>query len=165
MAREKIPATPAIRLLTSRRIAFTLHSYRYVDRGGTRQAAVELGVDEHSVVKTLVFAAGSRHPLLVLMHGDCQVSTKALARHLSVKAVEPVAPEEARRITGYTVGGISPFGTRTALPVYMQSSIVGIRTIYINGGKRGLLLALSPVVLTEILGAEPVDIAVAPGAD
>ena len=132
-------------------ITFTEHPYKYEDKGGTAVCARELHVDEHSVIKTLVMEDDARHPLIVLMHGDVEVSTKDLARHMGVKRVTPCAPETAQKHTGYLVGGISPFGTRRSMPVYMEETIVGIPRIYINGGRRGLLVGLDPHEVVRLL--------------
>jgi Cys-tRNA(Pro) deacylase len=137
--------------LREKGITFTEHPYKYEDKGGTAVCARELHVDEHSVIKTLVMEDDARHPLIVLMHGDVEVSTKDLARHMGVKRVTPCAPETAQKHTGYLVGGISPFGTRRSMPVYMEETIVGIPRIYINGGRRGLLVGLDPHEVVRLL--------------
>jgi Cys-tRNA(Pro) deacylase len=139
MSRDKTPVTPAVRALRAAGIGYTDHSYQYEDKGGTAVSARSLGVDEHSVVKTLVMEDEERHPLIVLMHGDRQVSTRELARVLGVRTIQPCSPETANRHTGYMVGGTSPFGTRKQLPVYMERTILDLPRIYINGGKRGYL--------------------------
>jgi Cys-tRNA(Pro) deacylase len=154
--------TPATRVLCRHGVAFTEHAYRYVDRGGTRGSARELGVDEHLVIKTLVMEDDRRHPLIVLMHGDREVSTKHLARQIGVKTVEPCEPATAERHTGYQVGGTSPFGTRKPLPVYVERSILLLPRIYINGGKRGFLVSLAPADLARALSLTEVDVAIAP---
>ena len=154
-----IPATPAIHFLRKHGVAFSEHPYRYEDRGGTRVSARELGVDEHAVVKTLVMQDEAGEPLLVLMHGDREVSTKQLARHLGRKAVQPCEPAVAQRHTGYMVGGTSPFGTRKPLPVYIERSILDLARVYLNGGRRGLLVGVSPSEITRTLEATPVDVA------
>jgi len=151
------PATPAIRQLRQHGVAFTEHPYRYEERGGTRVSSRELGVDEHSVVKTLVMQDERKQPLLVLMHGDREVSTKNLARQIGAKAVEPCEPAVAERHTGYQVGGTSPFGTRKALPVYVERTILDLPRIHINGGRRGLLVAMSPAELVRVLAPTAVD--------
>jgi len=148
---RKQPVTRAIHALRAARIEFTEHPYDYVDGGGTARFAGQAGVDEHAVIKTLVMADDRGKPLLVLMHGDREVSTKALARALGVKAIAPVDAATALRITGYPVGGISPFGTRRPLKVCMEASIATLPKIYINGGRRGLLLALDPAALEAML--------------
>jgi Cys-tRNA(Pro) deacylase len=159
MARIKIPATPTSRLLKQAGIAFTPHLYSYEERGGTAVSARELGVDEHAVIKTLIMEDDSQQPLIVLMHGDREVSTKALARELGVKSVAPCAPETARRHSGYQVGGTSPFATRKILPLYMERSIAELGQIYINGGKRGFLVELTPQVVIELLKPKLVKVA------
>jgi Cys-tRNA(Pro) deacylase len=159
MARPEIPATTAVRFLTAHAIPFEPHFYKYEEHGGTGRASSELQVPEHSVIKTLVFETDARKPLLVLMHGDCEVSTKQLARILGVKQVSPCDPATAQRHTGYMVGGTSPFGTRTALPVYAEATILSLPVIYINGGKRGFLVSVSPKAVQEHLGITPVDVA------
>jgi Cys-tRNA(Pro) deacylase len=158
MARkERAPETPATSFLRQNNVSFTEHLYDYVDRGGTAESARQLGVDEHSVVKTLVMQDQDAKPLIVLMHGDRQVSLKNFARQIGVKKVEPCKPEVAQRHTGYQVGGTSPFGTRKILPVYVERSILALPSIYINGGHRGFLVQIVPQVLTELLRAQPVD--------
>jgi Cys-tRNA(Pro) deacylase len=137
--------------LREKGLTFTEHPYTYEDKGGTAVCARELHVDEHSVIKTLVMEDDARHPLIVLMHGDMEVSTKDLARHMGVKRVTPCAPGTAQKHTGYLVGGISPFGTRRSMPVYMEETIVGIPRIYINGGRRGLLVGLDPHEVVRLL--------------
>ncbi|MGH9943459.1 MAG: Cys-tRNA(Pro) deacylase [Pyrinomonadaceae bacterium] len=154
------PVTPAVRLLREKRVEFVPHLYEYEERGGTKHSAASLGVEEHAVVKTLVMETDARRPLIVLMHGDREVSTKQLARHLGVKSVQPCAPEAAQKHTGYMVGGTSPFGTRARLPVYAERTIFELPKIYINGGKRGFLVEIEPRVLREVLGAEEVEAAI-----
>jgi Cys-tRNA(Pro) deacylase len=143
--------TAAIRLLRDKKVDFVPHLYDYVEKGGTRESAKQLGVDEHAVVKTLVFETNEKKPLIVLMHGDREVSTKNLARHLGVKSVEPATPERASKLTGYLVGGTSPFGTRTHIPVYAEKSIFELNRIYINGGKRGFLVEIDPKVMADVM--------------
>jgi len=155
-----MPATPAIHALKALGVAFTEHPYRYEERGGTRVSARELGVDEHAVIKTLVMEDERKQPLLILMHGDREVSTKSLARQAGCKSVVPCTPEAAHRHTGYTVGGISPFGTRRPLAVYMERSIVVLERIYINGGARGFLVSLAPHDLVRALAPTLVEVAV-----
>src|SRR5919206_1469593 len=152
------PITPAVRLLREKGVAFEPHLYDYVERGGTRRSAEELGVDEHAVVKTLVMETDARKPLVVLMHGDREVSTKQLARTLNVKSVQPCDPAAAQKHTGYLVGGTSPFGTRLRLPVYVERTIFALPRIYINGGKRGFLVEIAPHVLRELLPVEEVSV-------
>lgn len=153
------PITPAIRILRERKVDFTPHLYDYVEKGGAKESARQLGVDVHAVVKTLVFETNEKKPLIVLMHGDREVSTRNLARFLSVKSVEPVTPETASRLTGYLVGGTSPFGTRAKLPVYAEKTIFDLERIYINGGKRGFLVEIKPEVLNS-LNAELVEVGI-----
>jgi len=159
MAKTAYPVTPAIRQLRKEKIAFTVHLYSYADRGGARQAAAALSLAAREVIKTLVFEDDNGHGLLVLMHGDLQVSAKQLARELGFKTVLPCNPKQARKLTGYQVGGISPFGTRTTLPVYVESSVFDLSAIYINGGKRGLLVQIKPAGLKSALKAAPVNVA------
>lgn len=154
------PVTPAVRLLRERGVDFEPHLYDYEERGGTRHSAESLGVDEHAVVKTLVMETDGRKPLIVLMHGDREVSTKTLARALGVKTVQPCKPETAQKHTGYVVGGTSPLGTKTRLPVYVEQTIFALPKIYINGGKRGFLVALDPRVLRDVLPVEEMEVAV-----
>jgi len=153
------PITPAVRLLREKKVEFGPHLYDYVERGGTRHSAEELGVDEHSVVKTLVMEADAHRPFIVLMHGDREVSTKSLARHMDVKSVHPCDFARAQKHTGYLVGGTSPFGTRIHMHVYAERTIFDLPKIYINGGKRGFLVALSPDIFRTVLNAVPVEVA------
>ncbi len=141
-------------------VAFTEHVYRYEERGGTRVSARELGVDEHAVIKTLVMEDEASQPLIVLMHGDREVSTRNLARQIGRKAIEPCTPDTAQRHTGYQVGGTSPFGTRKALPVFVERSILALDTIYINGGRRGMLVSLAPHELVRVLEPTSVEVAI-----
>ena len=154
------PITPAVRLLREKKVEFEPHLYDYVERGGTHHSAEELGVDEHSVVKTLVMEADAKRPFIVLMHGDREVSTKNLARHIGVKAVHPCDFAEAQKHTGYLVGGTSPFGTRTHLHVYAERTIFDLPVIYINGGKRGFLVSLAPQDLRLALKVQEVDVGI-----
>jgi len=154
-----VSATPATQWLRRHAVAFTEHPYDYVEHGGTAESARQLGVDEHAVVKTLVMADERSIPLLVLMHGDRQVSTRQLARDIGAKHVEPCTADTAQRHTGYLIGGTSPFATRKPLPVWVQRSVLELPRIWINGGRRGFLVAMQPQVLTERLGARPVDCA------
>lgn len=153
------PITPAIRVLRGKKIEFEPHVFEYVEKGGTRHSAEVLKVDEHAVVKTLIFETSEKKPLIVLQHGDLQVSTKNLARVLNVKSVAPVAPEKANKLTGYIVGGTSPFGVKTRMPVYAEKSIFELEKIFINGGKRGFLIAIEPKVLEEVLEIKKVEAA------
>jgi Cys-tRNA(Pro) deacylase len=160
MARkDHAPETPATSYLRRHNVSFTEHLYDYVERGGTAESARKLGVEEHVVVKTLVMQDQDAKPLLILMHGDRQVSLKNLARQIGAKKVEPCKPDVAQRHTGYQVGGTSPFGTRKLLPVYIERSILALPSIHINGGQRGFLVQISPSVLAELLHAQPVDCA------
>lgn len=161
---EKMPVTAAIRVLRQHQALFSTHFYAYEEKGGTTVSARELAVDEHAVIKTLIMEDEHKHPMIVLMHGDCEVSTKNLARFLSVKTIVPCTPEVANRHSGYVVGGTSPFGTKKSMPVYMQSSITALDKIYINGGKRGFLLGMSPDVLRDVLCPVLVEVAVAKDA-
>jgi Cys-tRNA(Pro) deacylase len=154
------PVTPAVRALREHKVEFAPHLYSYEERGGTRHSAEALGVDEHAVVKTLVMETDARRTLIVLMHGDREVSTKQLARTLNVKGVQPCDPATAQKHTGYLVGGTSPFGTRARLPVYVERTIFELPRIYINGGKRGFLIEIAPQVLRELLPVEEVEVAI-----
>ena len=156
---EHAPETPATKFLKANKVAFTPHLYAYEEHGGTRVSARELGVDEHCVVKTLIFEDENAKPLIVLMHGDCKVSTKELARQIPCKKVEPCKPEVANRHTGFLVGGTSPFGTKKAMPVFVERSILELPLIYINGGKRGFLVRIDPAILASVLKAKAVDAA------
>jgi len=154
------PITPAVRFLREKKIEFVPHLYEYVEKGGTRESARQLGVDEHATVKTLVFETNEKKPLIVLMHGDREVSAKNLARFLGVKSVEPVSPDRASKLTGYLVGGTSPFGTRTQMPVYAEKTIFDLDTIFINGGKRGFLVEIAPRILKLELAATAVEVGI-----
>jgi Cys-tRNA(Pro) deacylase len=158
MARKDrhVSETPATQFLRRAGVSFSEHPYDYVEHGGTAESARQLGVPEHEVVKTLVMQDERGEPLIVLMHGDHQVSTKQLAREIGCKAVEPCRPEVAQRHSGYLVGGTSPFGTRKAMPVYVEAGVLGLARIYINGGRRGYLVGIAPAVLAATLGARPV---------
>ncbi|MFN2454424.1 MAG: aminoacyl-tRNA deacylase [Pyrinomonadaceae bacterium] len=160
MEKDKYPITPAIRLLRDKGVTFAAHFYAYEEQGGTHRAAAELGVAEHFVIKTLLMETDARTPLIVLMHGDCEVSTKTLARTLKVKSVTACAAQAAQKLTGYMVGGISPFGTRTRLPVYAEQTIFSLPEIYINGGQRGFLISLEPDALRALLPIEEVSVAI-----
>ena len=155
----KTPSTSALRWLRKHNIEHTVHPYDYVERGGTRASSTALGVDEHVVIKTLVFEDADNKPLIVLMHGDCEVSAKSLARAIGSKSATPCKPAVAQKHSGYQVGGTSPFGTRKALPVYVESSILDLDAVFVNGGARGLLVCLAPTVFTTRLGATPVGVA------
>ena len=154
------PVTPAVRSLRAGCIDFIPHLYQYEEHGGTHQASSILGVPEHEVIKTLVMEVDSRWRLLVLMHGDREVSTKQLARELGVKRVSPCDPVSAEKHTGYEVGGISPFGTRKSLPVYVESSIMELDRIFINGGKRGFMIEIDPCDLEKVFPVKKVNVAV-----
>ncbi|MDP3278530.1 MAG: aminoacyl-tRNA deacylase [Deltaproteobacteria bacterium] len=156
-----VSETPATQWLRRNGVLFEPHPYDYVDRGGTAESARQLGVSEHIVVKTLVMQDEHNAPLIVLMHGDCSVSTKNLARQIAAKRVEPCTPETAQRHTGYQVGGTSPFGCKRAMPLYVEQTILALPKIYINGGQRGFLVALDPTVLSTSLAAKAVSCAIA----
>ncbi len=156
------PVTTGVRFLREKKIDFRPHIYPYEEHGGTKLSASALGVPEHEVIKTLVFETDARKPLLVLMHGDCEVSTKELARVIGVKRVEQCEAATAQRATGYVFGGTSPFGTRTSLPVYAEKSIFSLPRILINGGKRGFLVEIDPIVLKTALNATEVEVAIQP---
>ncbi len=157
--KEHISETPATQFLRRKDIAFSEHPYDYEEHGGTTVSARKLGVDEHAVVKTLVMQDEAAKPLIVLMHGDRKVSTKNLARQIGCKSVEPCKPEVANRHSGFLIGGTSPFGTRKAMPVYVEQSILELGKIYINGGRRGYLIGIAPQVLTQVLSATAVQCA------
>ena len=159
MAKEAAPVTPAIRVFREQGVAFILKPYKYEERGGTAVASRELGVDEHGVIKTLIMEDDAKRPMIVLMHGDREVSTKNLARQIGAKSVEPCKPEVANRHSGYLVGGTSPFGTRRAMPVFIEESILALPKILINGGRRGYLVGIDPQVCAQVLGARPVQCA------
>jgi Cys-tRNA(Pro) deacylase len=159
MSKDHIPATPAIRALKESRVDFVPRPYKYEERGGTEVAARELGVDEHLTVKTLVMEDDGKSPFIMLMHGDREVSTKDLARILGVKVVQPCDPAAANRHTGYMVGGTSPFGTRKSLPVYVEETILSLPVIYINAGRKGLLVEMNPADLAKVLKLTPVSVA------
>lgn len=156
-----VSETPATQLLRAHKVEFTEHPYEYLEHGGTEHSAASLGLDEHMVVKTLVMQDQYARPLIVLMHGDCKVSTKNLARQIGAKSVEPCKPEVANRHSGYLVGGTSPFGTRRDMPVYIEESILALPRIAINGGRRGFLVQLDPQVCVQLLDARPVHCALA----
>ncbi len=159
VAKDKIPVTAAIRMLRAHAIDYAPYLYDYQPRGGTRHSAQCLGVDEHQVIKTLVLTDEHARPLVMLMHGDREVSTKALARQLEVKSIRPCAPAVADRHSGYQVGGTSPFGLRKAMPIYLERSITALPQLYINGGKRGLLVSMVPADLVRVLSPSIVDAA------
>lgn len=152
------PITQAVRVLRQHKIDFEPFVFDYVEKGGTKHSSEVLGTDEHAVIKTLIFETHEKKPLIVLMHGDFQVSTKELARHLKVKTVNPATPEKANKLTGYLVGGTSPFGTKTKMPVYVEKTIFDLAEIYINGGKRGFLVKINPKNLKKVLEIQEVEV-------
>ena len=160
MPKDKFPVTQAIRVLKNSAISFILHSYKYEEKGGTKVAAREMNIDEHQVIKTLVMENEKSEPVVVLMHGDRQVSTKAFARELKAKTIRPCEPETAHKHTGYFVGGTSPLGLKKLLKVYFETSIEDLPFIYINAGRKGLLARLSPKELVRIIEAIPVNVAI-----
>lgn len=162
MSKADIPMTRGVRLLLSKKVAFEPHLYLYETHGGTEHAAACLNVDEHRVIKTLVLEPEGGKPILVLMHGDREVSLKTLARALGVKSVAPCDEEKAERVTGYQVGGISPFGTRQPLPVYVERTILALDRFYINGGKRGFLVEIAPADLRKALTVREVEVGIGP---
>ena len=162
MEKTNYPVTPAVRLLREKKIAFEPRLYDYKDRGGTAHSAAELKVPEHSVVKTIIMQTEEGKPMIVLMHGDREISTKELARQIGVKSIVPCDPNIAQKQTGYQVGGTSPFGTRKPLPVYVEKSIFDLPRIYINGGKRGFLIEIDPNAIKAVLPVTEVQIAIAP---
>lgn len=153
---RRVSETPATQCLKAAGVIYTEHPYDYVDHGGTAESARQLGIDEHCVIKTLVMHDDQGQPLIVLMHGDRQVSTKNLAREIGVKSVEPCQPEVAQRHSGYLVGGTSPFGLKKPMPVVVEASVLALPRICINGGRRGYLVGISPQVLVDLLGARAV---------
>jgi Cys-tRNA(Pro) deacylase len=157
MSKDKAPVTAAVRVLREHGVAYTDHPYKYEERGGTAVSARELGVDEHAVVKTLIMEDDAKRPLIVLMHGDREVSTKNLARALGVKSIAPCAPAVADRHSGYQVGGTSPFGTRRTMAVYLQRTIADLAYVYVNGGRRGYLVGMTPADLIRVLEPTLVD--------
>ena len=156
---QHVSETPATQFLRRHGVAFTEHIYEYVEHGGTAESARQLGVPEHEVVKTLVMQDDAGGPLIVLMHGDRQVSTKNLARAIGAKTVEPCKPEVAQRHSGYLVGGTSPFGTRKAMPVYVEAGVLALPRVLVNGGRRGYLVGIDPAILASLVGAKPVQCA------
>jgi Cys-tRNA(Pro) deacylase len=160
MTKSECPITPAVRFLRERKVDFTPHLYQYEEHGGTRVGARELELPEHILVKTLVMQTDRQQPLLVLMHGDCEVSTKKLASILGVKSVAPCDEKTANRLTGYVFGGTSPFGTHRSFPVCVEKSIFAMPRIFINGGKRGFLVEIIPEVLRATLPIKEVDVAI-----
>jgi Cys-tRNA(Pro) deacylase len=160
MTKEDYPVTPGVRLLREKKIDFIPHLYPFVEHGGTHHASEYFHISENQVIKTLIMEKDDGKALIVLMHGDCEVSTKQLARELGVKHVSPCEEKDAQRYTGYMVGGISPFGTRVQLPVYAESSIFGLDRIFINGGKRGFMVEIKPGDLEKALGITKVHVAI-----
>ncbi|MDR2173275.1 MAG: Cys-tRNA(Pro) deacylase [Burkholderiales bacterium] len=161
MSKDTYPVTPAVRVLRTHKVPFTPCLYTYEAHGGTTVSSRELGVSERNVIKTLIMEDDNKKPLIVLMHGDCEVSTKQLARLLRVKTIHPCTPNVAEKHSGYQIGGTSPFGTRKTLPIYMERSIADLSTIHINGGKRGFLVAITPGDLIRVLQPTLVEVAVA----
>jgi Cys-tRNA(Pro) deacylase len=159
MSKQKhISETPATQFLKRHKVAFGEHPYEYVDHGGALEAARQLGLDPHCVAKTLIMEDEHAHPLVILMHGDRDVSTKNLARQIGVKKIAPCHPDVAQKHSGYQVGGTSPFATRRKMPVWVQAGLLAYPTIYLNGGRRGYLVSLEPSVLVDLLGATAVDV-------
>lgn len=156
----RAPSTQATRLLKQAGIPYTEHLYRYEEHGGTRVSARELGVDEHAVIKTLVMEDESGAPLIILMHGDREVSTKELARQVGAKSIQPCKPEVANRHSGYLVGGTSPLGTKKAMPIHAEASIFDLERVYLNGGSRGFLVGLAPADLDRVLSIRRVSVAI-----
>lgn len=156
---KHVSETPATQFLREHGVSFTEHVYDYVEHGGTAESSRQLGVSEHEVVKTLVMQDERAQPLIVLMHGDKQVSTKNLARAIGAKSVEPCKPEVAQRHSGYMVGGTSPFGTKKAMPVYVEASVLELPRILVNGGRRGYLVGIAPGLLAGLVEARPVNCA------
>ncbi|MFN8010773.1 MAG: Cys-tRNA(Pro) deacylase [Holophagaceae bacterium] len=157
---SKAPSTNATRLLKQAGVAYTEHLYRYEEKGGTAVSARELGLDEHAVIKTLVMEDEKGAPLIVLMHGDKEVSTKELARQIGAKVVQPCKPEVANRHSGYLVGGTSPFGTKKAMPIYVEGSVLELPRLWINGGSRGFLVGMTPSELGRVLSVQVVRVAI-----
>jgi Cys-tRNA(Pro) deacylase len=160
MVKPDYPVTPAVRFLRDHKVPFKVQLYNYEEHGGTRVGAAELGLSEHVLIKTLVMQTDPKTVFLVLMHGDCEVSTRNLARFMGVKSVEPCEDRTAGRHTGYVFGGTSPFGTRSKLPVYVEKTIFDLPAILINGGKRGFLVEIDPRVLRDILPVTEVEVAI-----
>ena len=154
------PITQAIRFLRQKKVDFAPHLFEYVEKGGTKHSAEVLGVDEYLVIKTLVFETNEKNPVIILQHGDREVSEKNLARFLNVKSVSPASAEKANKLTGYIFGGTSPFGLKTKMPVYAEKTIFELENIYINGGKRGFLVEIKPKVLKEVLKIEEIEIGI-----
>ena len=159
--KDKVSETPATALLRQQGVSFTEHPYEYLEHGGAQHSAQVLGMDPFTVVKTLIMQDQDAKPLVVLMHGNCKVSTKNLARQIGLKSVEPCAPEVANRLSGYLVGGTSPFATRRVMRVFIEETILALPRICINGGRRGYLVGIDPQVCVRLLGAQPVNCALA----
>ncbi len=160
MSKQKhVSETPATQFLKKHKVAYEEHIYDYVEHGGTGETAKQLGVDEHHVVKTLIFEDEQGKPHIVLMHGDCEVSTKNLARQINTKKIQAAAATNAPKHSGYQIGGTSPFGTRKKMPVWVEKTILDLDKIYINGGRRGYILSMNPQVIVELLEAKPVEVA------
>lgn len=157
---KHVSETPATQFLRQQKVKFDEHSYNYVEHGGAMESSRQLGVDAHQVAKTLIMEDENSRPLIVLMHGDCEVSTKNLARQIGAKKVAPCAPATAQRHSGYLVGGTSPFATRKKMPVWIERTLLDFPLIYLNGGRRGYLISLEPSVLIQFLDAKPIDAAV-----
>jgi len=151
MSKDKVPVTPAIRVLKNKGVEYTEHPYKYIEKGGTATFAKQFNIDEHAVIKTLIMEDDEKKPMVVLMHGDREVSTKELARVIAVKRVQPCTPETAQKHSGYMVGGTSPFGTRKVMPVYLEETVLNLPKIYINGGKRGYLIGIDPKEIVRVL--------------
>lgn len=158
--KDKLPVTMAIRELQDNNVEVTHHLFPYLEKGGTSHSSSQLGVPEHAVIKTLIMETDSKEPLVILMHGDMQVSTKQMARHMGVKTVSPCKPEVADRHSGYQIGGTSPFGTKRKMPVFMEKTILDLEKIYINGGKRGYLVGMKPSEIIRVLNPELVEVGI-----
>ena len=154
------PITQAVRYLREKKVEFVPHLYDYIEKGGAKESARQLGVEVHTIVKALVFETIEEKPLIVVMHRDKEVSAKNVARHLGVKSVEAVTPEKVTKLTGYLVGGTSPFGTKTKMPVYVERTIFALERIYINGGKRGFLMEIEPTVIREIMSIKEIEVGI-----
>jgi len=160
MAKKSLPMTPAVRYLKEKGIDFKPHTFKYEEKGGTRQSAQELGVDEHNVIKTLVFETDSGTPIIILMHGDIEVSEKELARQLTVKSINPVNEKKAMKLTGYQFGGTSPFGTKQKIETYAEETIFALDKIYINCGKRGFLAEMMPSDIEKAIDVKKVNVGI-----
>jgi Cys-tRNA(Pro) deacylase len=160
MSKDKFPVTQAIRVLRDNKAKFEPHLYDYVEKGGTKHSSEELGVDMHMVIKTIILEDESRTPIVVLMHGDKEISLKQLARDINAKTLKPCDPDTANKHTGYLVGGTSPFGTKRTMKVYIEKTIKDLPEIYINGGKRGFLVSIDPAEVVRILKPTEVEVAI-----